>query len=102
MTEVQYAERRSAVLTPSSLACLRRVATVNLTAGCAHGCLYCYTRGYSNYPGEGRVILYANTLARLREELARKRVKPGTVYFSPSSDPFQPVPEVLKRFPLGG
>ena len=83
------------MLTPSSLACLRRVATVNLTAGCAHGCVYCYTRGYSHYPGEGRVILYANTLTRLQKELARKRVKPPAVYFSPSSDPFQPVPEVL-------
>ena len=94
-TDVQHADRRSNVLTPSSLACLRRVATVNLTAGCAHGCLYCYTRGYSNYPGEARVILYANTLTRLQKELARKRVKPPAVYFSPSSDPFQPVPEVL-------
>jgi DNA repair photolyase len=28
--------------------------------------------------------------------LRRKRTKPATVYFSPSSDPFQPVPEVLE------
>ena len=32
---------------------------------------------------------------KLRDELRRKRKKPTTVYFSPSSDPFQPVPEVL-------
>ena len=95
MIEVLRAQRKSAVLTPSSLACLAHVPTVNLTAGCAHECRYCYARGYLTYPGEGKVTFYTNTLAKLREELRRKRKKPSTVYFSPSSDPFQPVPEVL-------
>jgi len=95
MTQVIPTERRSAVLTPSSLACLARVPTVNLTVGCAHECCYCYARGYLSHPGEGKVRFYTNTLAKLREELRRKRKKPATVYFSPSSDPFQPVPEVL-------
>jgi len=96
MTEVIRAERKSAVLTPSSLACLAHVPTVNLTAGCAHECCYCYARGYPTHPGQGKLRLYTNTLAKLREELPRKRKRPATVYFSPSSDPFQPVPEVLK------
>ena len=95
MTQVIPIERKSAVLTPSSLACLAHVPTVNLTAGCAHECRYCYARGYLTHPGEGKVAFYTNTLAKLREELPRKRKKPTTVYFSPSSDPFQPVPEVL-------
>jgi DNA repair photolyase len=95
MAQVILAERKSAVLTPSRLACLAHVPTVNLTAGCAHECRYCYARGYLTHPGEGRVTLYTNTLAKLREELRRKRKKPATVYFSPSSDPFQPIPEVL-------
>ena len=95
MTQVIPIERKSAVLTPSSLACLSHVPTVNLTAGCAHECRYCYARGYLTHPGEGKVTFYTNTLAKLREELRRKRKKPTTVYFSPSSDPFQPVPEVL-------
>jgi DNA repair photolyase len=95
MTQVILAERKSAVLTPSSLACLAHVPTVNLTAGCAHECCYCYARGYLTHPGEGKVRFYTNTLAKLREELRRKRKKPTTVYFSPSSDPFQPIPEVL-------
>jgi DNA repair photolyase len=95
MTEVIPVERKSAVLSPSSLACLAHVPTVNLTAGCAHECCYCYARGYLTHPGEGKVTFYTNTIARLREELRRKRKKPTTVYFSPSSDPFQPVPEVL-------
>jgi DNA repair photolyase len=35
-------------------------------------------------------------LEKLKDELARKRTKPRAVYFSPSSDLFQPVPEVLE------
>jgi DNA repair photolyase len=48
------------------------------------------------HPGEGKIAFYTNTLAKLREELRRKRKKPATVYFSPSSDPFQPISEVLE------
>ena len=95
MVEVVFVDRKSPVLTPSSLACLSHIPTINLTAGCAHGCLYCYTRGYRTYPGEQRVHVYGNTLTMLREELLRKRKLPAAVYFSPSSDLFQPVPEVL-------
>jgi DNA repair photolyase len=92
---VAKVSRAGPVLTPSSLACLRHVPTVNLAAGCAHECLYCYARGYSQSPGQNRVQIYANTLQRLREELPRTRRRPPAVYFSPSSDAFQPVPEVL-------
>ncbi|MFQ5874958.1 MAG: radical SAM protein [Dehalococcoidia bacterium] len=95
MVTVMRADRRSAVLTPSSLACLSHMPTINLTSGCAHGCLYCYTRGYTTHPGEDKVVLYGNTLEKLKDELAHKRTKPQAVYFSPSSDLFQPVPEVL-------
>ena len=95
MVTVVRADRRSAVLTPSSLACLSHMPTINLTSGCAHGCLYCYTRGYTTHPGENKVIIYGNTLEKLKDELTHKRTKPQAVYFSPSSDLFQPVPEVL-------
>jgi DNA repair photolyase len=90
------AARRSSLLTPSGLACLSKLPTINLTAGCLHDCLYCYIRGYRNYPGEGRIVLYENTLELLQDELARMAVKPRAVYFSPSSDLFQPAPEVLE------
>ena len=96
MVTLIEADRRSAVLTPSSIACLSRMPTVNLTSGCAHGCVYCYTRGYSTHPGEDKIVLYRNTLSKLKEELAHKRKRPQAVYFSPSSDLFQPVPEVLE------
>jgi DNA repair photolyase len=95
VSKVLLAERKAAVLTPSQLACLSTMPTVNLTAGCAHECLYCYARSYSQNPGCGRVTLYANTLAKLRAELPRKRRRPRAVYFSPSCDAFQPVAEVL-------
>jgi DNA repair photolyase len=101
------ARRKAAVLTPSDLPCLSVVPTINLTAGCLHGCLYCYARSYRQFPGEGKVVLYENTLDMLRDELTRRRTKPQAVYFSPSSDLFQPAPEVLElgeaiiRFLLG-
>jgi len=96
MVTLIKADRRSAVLTPSNLACLSHMPTINLTSGCAHGCLYCYTRSYSTHPGEDKVVLYGNTLEKLKNELTRKRKKPQAVYFSPSSDLFQPVPEILE------
>jgi len=96
MAAVTKAWRRSPVLTSSGLACLSTLPTINLTTGCLHDCLYCYIRGYRNYPGDGRVILYENTLELLRHELLRLDTKPHAVYFSPSSDLFQPAPEVLE------
>ena len=86
--------RKGPILTGSSLPCLRDIPTINITEGCAHGCAYCYTQGYSNYPGAGRVILFDNTPDLVRSEMSRRRRRPRRVYFSPSSDPFQPVPEV--------
>ncbi|MBI1886062.1 MAG: radical SAM protein [Chloroflexi bacterium] len=83
-------------MTPSGLACLSVLPTINLTAGCLHDCVYCYIRGYRNYPGESRVVLYEDTLERLRHELRPGQPKPRAVYFSPSSDLFQPASEVLE------
>ncbi len=92
LPRLEIIERKSDVLRPSSLACLGRSydATINLTQGCPHGCVYCYARGYRNYPGDDRVLLYGNTVEKLRQELLRKRRLPETVYFSPSSDAFGP------------
>jgi DNA repair photolyase len=96
MVTVTRAKRRSQVLKPSGLACLSALPTVNLTAGCLHDCVYCYIRGYRNYPGESRIVLYEDTLDRLRHELRPGQPKPRAVYFSPSSDLFQPAPELLE------
>lgn len=94
MVEVIIRERKPPILTPSSLPCLRNVATVNVTKGCALGCCYCYIQGYSHYPGANRVILYVNTPEVAAQELRHKRIRPQRVYFSPSSDAFQYLPQV--------
>ncbi|MBT3880864.1 MAG: radical SAM protein [Candidatus Scalindua sp.] len=88
-------ERKSSVLSPSTLKCLNGTPTLNPTAGCAHLCSYCYARGYSNYPGDGTIVLYTNLVEKLENELGRKRKVPEFVYFSPSCDAFQPIKEVL-------
>ena len=88
-------ERKSSVLSPSTLKCLNDTPTLNPTAGCVHLCSYCYARGYSNYPGDGTVVLYTNLAEKLEYELNRKRKAPGFVYFSTSCDAFQPVKQVL-------
>ncbi|MGD0078238.1 MAG: radical SAM protein [Sedimentisphaerales bacterium] len=89
--------RVSSVLTPSQLRCLSKIPTINITAGCVHNCLYCYTKGYSQYPGDGKVVLFDNTADKLRQELVRKRKKLQAVYFCPSCDPFQPVSQILEQ-----
>jgi DNA repair photolyase len=96
MVNISWIERKSPVLSASSLSCLSHIPSVNLTSGCAHECVYCYARGYSVYPGENKVVIYKNTLEKLKSELPRKKNRPQAVYFSPSSDIFQPVSEVLE------
>ncbi|MGD0552141.1 MAG: radical SAM protein [Sedimentisphaerales bacterium] len=89
--------RKSNVLTPSQLRCLSKIPTINITAGCIHNCIYCYAKGYSQYPGDGKVILFDNTANKLKQELVRKRKKPQAVYFCPSCDLFQPISEILAQ-----
>ena len=94
MVTVMRKQRKSSILTPSKIPCLSKLPTINITQGCALGCTYCYIQGYANYPGHDRVILYENTAELLAAELSRKRKRPSRVYFSPSSDAFQHMPEV--------
>jgi len=47
------------------------------------------------YHGNGKIVLFSNIVEKLSGELTRKKIKPRAVYFCPSCDPFQPVPEVL-------
>ena len=93
--ELLLKERKSGVLSPSTLKCLNETPTLNPTAGCIHLCVYCYARGYSNYPGDETIVLYSNLAEKLESELDRKRKTPKFVYFSPSCDAFQPIKQVL-------
>lgn len=97
MVKVTLIDRKSNALTPSSLRCLSHLPTINMTAGCVHGCAYCYIRGYSQYPGDDAVVVYRNTAEQVAGELKRKRKRPIAVYFCPSSDAFMPVDEVLEQ-----
>ena len=95
MVIVREVLRKSKALSASGLACLAGTPSVNISSGCIHGCLYCYTQGYRQYPGAGQVVVYSNTADQVRAELKRKRIKPRAVYFCPSCDAFQPVEQVL-------
>ena len=97
MVKATLADRRSNALTSSSLRCLSHLPTINMTAGCVHGCAYCYIRGYSQYPGDDTVVVYRNTADQVAQELKRKKKRPIAVYFCPSSDAFMPVQEVLDQ-----
>ena len=97
MVRIQLRKRKSKVLSPSSLRCLSKIPTINITLGCIHSCVYCYSRGYSQFPGKDNVVLFENTSERTEEEIKRKKRKPLAVYFCPSCDPFQPDPAVLKQ-----
>jgi DNA repair photolyase len=97
MVQVTLVDRKSKALTPSHLRCLAHLPTINMTAGCVHGCAYCYIRGYSQYPGDDAVVVYRNTAEQVERELGSKRKRPVAVYFSPSSDAFMPVEEVLDQ-----
>jgi len=97
MVKVRFEKRKSKALTSSALRCLARIPTVNITSGCANGCIYCYSLGYSHYPGGQSIVLFDNIAQKVGEELLRKRKKPESVYFCPSCDPFQQIPEVLEE-----
>jgi DNA repair photolyase len=96
MVNLIWADRKSPILSSSNLACLAHIPSINLTSGCAHNCIYCYARGYSVFPGENKVVIFKNILDKLKSEFLHKRNKPQAVYFSPSSDIFQPIPDVLE------
>ncbi len=72
------------------------MASINPTLGCIHQCAYCYARGYSIYPGDGKVLVYGNMPEKLKKELASRRKLPAYVFFSPTCDVLQPIPQVLK------
>ena len=93
--QIGSVERKGHVLTRSTLKCLSQVASINPTLGCIHQCAYCYARGYSIYPGDGKVLVYGNMPEKLKRELASRRKLPAYVFFSPTCDVLQPIPQVL-------
>lgn len=92
---IDFIERKGYVLTRSTLKCLSQVASINPSLGCVHQCAYCYARGYSIYPGDGKVLVYGNMPEKLKNELSTRRKLPAYVFFSPICDVLQPIPQVL-------
>lgn len=63
---------------------------LDLTAGCGHGCTYCYIQGTSRYPGEGLIRFDPATNERLVAMLDAMPSPPRQVVLSPASDPLPP------------
>ena len=101
--ELVILERKSHLLTPSRLPCLGSLPTLRLASGCMHGCLDCYAQNSCGCSSSGmaagseKVVLAANCLKKLQEELGRRQPPPQAVVIDFSSDLFQPVPELLDR-----
>src|SRR5574341_1907205 len=93
--QIGFIERKGRVLTRATLKCLKQVASINPTLGCIHQCAYCYARGYLNYPSDGKVLIYENMAEKLKKELSSRRKLPAYVFFSPSCDVLQPIPQLL-------
>jgi DNA repair photolyase len=66
------------------------VLGLDLTAGCAHGCPFCYIRSSPLYPGEHRVMYDTTISRRLEWTLDSMSPLPKLVVLSPASDPFPP------------
>lgn len=91
----QPTSRGSRLLHPFPIPCMRGVLALNVTRGCAHACVYCYARAYSEAPPPGRLLVYGNLPARLEAEVNRMRRLPRGVNFCTATDPFQPIPSLL-------
>lgn len=65
---------------------------MNLYRGCMHRCIYCDSRSecYQIEDFDGEVLVKANAIELLRDELSRKRVK-GVIGLGSMNDPFMPI-----------
>jgi DNA repair photolyase len=69
---------------------------MNLYRGCEHHCIYCDSRSecYQIEDFDGELLVKANAIDLLRQELARKRVK-GTIGTGAMQDPYTPSEALL-------
>jgi DNA repair photolyase len=84
------------------------VCSVDVLRGCVHRCPFCQSRAAGDFGDERAVYLFEGLAERLAIELAARKDRPRIVLVSPSTDPFQSLPElqaetlkivrVLRRF----
>jgi DNA repair photolyase len=72
---------------------------LNPYLGCEHGCVYCYASFMQRYYHQNEtwgefVDVKVNFVERLRSQI--KRTKPGLVYLSSVTDPYQPLEKKYK------
>lgn len=86
---ITHREIKSNPIKTPGLLCLNRVHKVELSDGCSHNCIYCYTYSKPRVGlPRGLVILRDNLIEKVTEQLGKiKIVKP--IYLSPNCDPFQ-------------
>lgn len=65
---------------------------MNLYRGCSHGCIYCDSRSecYQIDHFDEEVLVKANAIELLRDELSRKRIK-GPISLGSMNDPYMPL-----------
>lgn len=90
--EVIRVARRGPVLRPSPRE--PGLFGLDLTAGCLHGCAYCYIRGTGRYPGDGRVYFDPSSALALEAALDELGDEVKSVVMSPMSDPLPPQREI--------
>lgn len=91
--------RSGEILHPFTMRCAQGVYALNVSRGCAHRCTYCYARAYRDAPPETEVQVYSNLPATLLRELdnpRRRRPLPRVVSLCTATDPFQPLPDLLR------
>jgi DNA repair photolyase len=79
------------VFSKGQIGCVGTVATLNVTRGCAGGCVFCYARSYVGAPDPGTVLLYTDLAHQLKHELdtpRRKRPLPTFTVWGSACDPF--------------
>ncbi len=72
--------------------------SMNLYRGCQHRCIYCDSRSecYGIDGFDREVLVKANAIELLREELARKRVR-GTIGTGSMNDPYMPLEREVRQ-----
>ena len=86
---ITHREIKTNPIKTPGLLCLNRVHKVELSDGCSHSCIYCYTYSKPRVGlPRGLVILRDNLIEKVTDQLGKiKIVKP--IYLSPNCDPFQ-------------